>query len=219
MAAEHEIRADYDRDTIAIYQAYSRAIADAALEAGRFVLPFSFHRMTWIKPSFLWLMHRSNWGRKCGQERVLCVRVKRSGWENALSLACLTSFVPGVFASPDEWAAQFAAAQVHLQWDPERTLRGAGLPYYSIQVGLSRHVIREYVDEWVASIEDITPRVRKIYDLLQSGQADKAKRLLPPEKVYPVSAELGRRLLIEGTAGKAEPGAAPDGARKAGRRR
>ena len=58
--------------------------------------------------------------------------------------------------------------------DPERTLRGAGLPYYSIQVGLSRHVIREYVDEWVAGIEDYTPRVRKIYDLLQSGQADKA---------------------------------------------
>jgi hypothetical protein len=216
VAAEHEIRADYDRDTIAIYQAYSPAIADAALEAGRFVPPFSFHRMTWIKPSFLWLMHRSNWGQKSAQERVLCVRVKRSGWEGALSLACLTSFVPGVFANPDEWAEQFAAARVHLQWDPERSLRGAGLPYYSIQVGLSRHVIREYVDEWVVRIEDITPRVRKMYDLLQSGQADKAKRLLPPERVYPVGAELGRRLLIEGSAGKAEPIAAPDRGRKAG---
>ena len=39
MLAEREIRADYDRDTIAIYQAYSSAIADAALEAGRFVSP------------------------------------------------------------------------------------------------------------------------------------------------------------------------------------
>jgi hypothetical protein len=175
--------------------------------------------MTWIKPSFLWLMHRSNWGQKSAQERVLCVRVGRSGWEKALSLACLTSFVPGVFASPDEWAEQFAAAQVHLQWDPERSLRGAGLPYYSIQVGLSRHVIREYVDEWVARIEDYTPRVRKIYDLLQSGQADKAKRLLPPERVYPVGAELGRRLLIAGAAGKAEPVAGPEGGRKAGRRK
>ena len=198
MAAEREIRADYDRDTIAIYQAYSPAIADAALEAGQFVPPFSFHRMTWIKPSFLWLMHRSNWGLRSAQERVLCVRVKRSGWERALSLACPTSFVPGVFADPDEWAEQFAAAQVHLQWDPERSLRGAGLPYSSIQVGLSRHVIREYVNEWVAGIEDITPRVRKIYDLLQSGQADKAKRQLPQERVYPVGLELGRRVLIGG---------------------
>jgi hypothetical protein len=197
MAAEREIRADYDRDTMAIYQAYCPAIADAAREAGKFVSPFSFHRMTWIKPSFLWLMHRSNWGQKSGQERILCVRVKRSGWEKALSLAVLTSFVPKVFANPDEWAERFEAAQIHLQWDPERSLRGAGLPYYSIQVGLSRHIIREYVDEWVVGIEDITPRVRKIYDLLQSGQADKAKRLLPPERVYPVAAELGRRLLIE----------------------
>src|SRR5262249_43197137 len=100
----------------------------------------------------------------------------------------------------------------------ERSLRGAGLPYYSIQVGLSRHVIREYVDEWVVRIEDCTPRVRKIYDLLHSGQADKAKRLLPPERVYPVTTGLGRRLRIEGSASKAEPVAAPDrGGRKASR--
>jgi hypothetical protein len=198
MPQEREIRADFDRDTITLYQAYSSAIADAALEAGRFVAPFSFHRMTWIKPSFLWLMHRSNRGRKSGQERVLAVRIKRSGWETALSLAVLTSFVPGVFASPDEWAKQFAAAPVHVQWDPERSLRGGSLPYYSIQVGLSRHVIREYVEEWIVEIEDYTPRVRKIYDLLQSGQAGKARRQLPPERVYPVSSAVGHRLLIEG---------------------
>ena len=196
MPAEYEIRADYDRDTIAIYQAYSPAIADAALQAGRFVSPFSFHRMTWIKPSFLWLMHRSNWGRKAGQEHILAVRLTRAGWEKALSLAVPTSFVPGVFASPDEWAEQFAAARVHLQWDPERSLRGAGLPYSSIQVGLSRHIIREYVEEWVVGIEDYTSRVRKIYDLLQSGQADKARRQLPPERLYPLSSEVGRRLLL-----------------------
>ena len=210
MAAEYEIRADYDRDTITIYQAYSSAIADTTLAAGRFVSPFSFKRMTWIKPSFLWLMHRSNWGQKSAQQRVLRVRVKRSGWDRALSLACLTSFVPGVFADPDDWAEQFVAAEVHLQWDPERSLRGAGLPYNSIQVGLSRHVIHEYVDEWVADIEDITPMVRKVYGLLQSGQADKAKRLLPPERIYPVDAEIGRQLLIEGSALKTVPGIAPN---------
>src|SRR5271157_3733689 len=99
---EHEIRADFDRETIAIYQAYSPAIADPALTAQRFVAPFSFHRMTWIKPSFLWMMHRSNWGQKSGQERILAVRITRAGWEKALSLAVLTSFVPGVFRSPDD---------------------------------------------------------------------------------------------------------------------
>lgn len=196
MPAEREIRADFDRDTIAVYQAYSPAIADAALAAGRFVPPFSFRRMTWIKPSFLWLMHRSNWGQKSGQDRVLCVRVSRAGWDEALSLAVLTSFAPDVFASPAEWATKFAAAPVHLQWDPERTLRGTGLPYSSIQVGLSRHVIRTFADDWVVRIDDITPRVRKIYDLLQSGRADQAKRHLPPERVYPVGREVARRLRL-----------------------
>jgi hypothetical protein len=197
MPAEHEIRADYDRDTIVIYQAYSDVIADAALSAGRFVAPFSFHRMTWIKPSFLWLMHRSNWGQKSGQQRILAVRMTRLGWEKALSMAVHTSFEPSVFASPDDWAEEFASAQVHLQWDPERSLRGAGQPYFSIQVGLSRNVIHEYVDEWIVAIEDYTSRVRKIRDLLQSGESEKAKRHLPAERVYPLRNELARKLLIQ----------------------
>jgi len=70
------------------------------------------------------------------------------------------------------------------------------LPHGSIQIGLSRHVIREYVEEWVERIEDVTPRARKMYDHLQAGRAEKAKRLLPPERVYPVGADLARRLLI-----------------------
>lgn len=196
MAAEHEIRADFDRETIVIYQAYPPAIADAALKARRFVAPFSFQRMTWIKPSFLWLMHRSRWGLKHGQERILAVRITRSGWEKALSLATLTSFSPSLFRSPEEWSEKFRVSPVHLQWDTERTLRGAALPYFSIQLGLSRHIIVEYVEQWVTSIDDITPRVRKMYELLQFGQADKAKRHLPSEKVYPIGAPLAKNLQI-----------------------
>jgi Domain of unknown function (DUF4291) len=196
MPAEREIRADFDRETLVVYQAYSSAIADAALAAQRFVAPFSFHRMTWIKPSFLWLMHRSNWGQKSGQERVLAIRITRAGWEKALSMATLTSFDRSIFRSPDEWMEQFRASPVHLQWDPERTLRGAAVPYFSIQIGLSRRIIGEYVEEWVRAIEDLSPRVKKMYELLQSGQAEKAKRLLPPEKVYPVHSNLARSLLI-----------------------
>lgn len=196
MPSEHEIRADFDRRTITVYQAYSPAIADAALSAQRFVPPFSFHRMTWIKPSFLWLMHRSNWGRKSGQERVLAVRITRAGWEKALSFAVSTSYSPTIFLTPAEWEVQFRAALVHLQWDTERSLRGVGLPYYSIQIGLSRHIIAEYVEDWVTRIEDVTPRVRKAHELLQSGRGDQAKRHIPPEKVYPVAPALARRLLI-----------------------
>ena len=59
-----EVRAVYDAETIRVYQAYSDEIADAALAAGTFVAPFKRDRMTWIKPSFLWMMYRSGWARK-----------------------------------------------------------------------------------------------------------------------------------------------------------
>src|SRR5262245_34865175 len=116
MPRHREIRADFDRDTIVVYQAYGPAIADAALRAQTFVPPFSFQRMTWIKPSFLWLMQRSNWGQKSGQERVLAVRIRRTGWEKALSLAVLTAFDPTAHASWAEWQEQFRQALVHVQW-------------------------------------------------------------------------------------------------------
>jgi hypothetical protein len=192
MPAEREIRADYNATSLVIYQAYSPAIAEAAVAAQRFVPPFSEGRMTWIKPSFLWLMERSNWAQKSGQERVLAVRITRAGWEEALSLGVLTDAEPRTYASYAVWREKFQQAQVHIQWDPERSLRGASLLHSSIQVGLSRHVIRRYVEEWTVGIEDYTPRVRKIATLLRTGRESQASALLPPERVYPLSPELRR---------------------------
>ncbi|MGW1509989.1 DUF4291 domain-containing protein [Streptomyces sp. NPDC002394] len=175
-APQYQIRADHDARTIVVYQAYSPAIADAALRAGRFVAPFSFQRMTWIKPSFLWLMHRSNWARKPGQERILAVRITREGWEEALSRAVLTTADP----------AAVAQAAVHVQWDPERSARGAALNHYSIQVGISRHLIRAFTDDWTVGLTDVTPQVRKAATLMQSGRAARAQALFPTERVYPL---------------------------------
>lgn len=176
MAPQYQIRADYDAHTIVVYQAYAPAVADAALQAGRFVAPFSFHRMTWIKPSLLWLMHRSNWARKPAQERVLAVRISLRGWEEALSQAVLTTADP----------AAVARAAVHLQWDPERSPRGAALNHYSIQVGIGRHLIRTFTDDWIVGLTDLTPQVRKAAALMQTGHTAKALRLLPGERVYPL---------------------------------
>ncbi|MFF7991585.1 DUF4291 domain-containing protein [Kitasatospora xanthocidica] len=184
MTALREIRADHDDRTIVLYQAYPPAVADAALAAGRFVAPFGFHRMTWIKPSFRWLMHRSNWAQKPGQTRVLAVRITREGWEEALARAVPTT------AHPDE----LARAEVHVQWDPERTLRGAVLNHYSIQVGVGRSLVRTFAEEWVTGLTDLTPQVRRIVALVRGGQAAKAQRLLPPERPYPLPAATARRL-------------------------
>lgn len=196
MTHEHEIRADYDRETVVVYQAYAPAIAEPAVRGQRFVGPFSFHRMTWIKPSFLWLMHRSNWGQKRGQERTLAVRITRAGWDKALALGVLTHPEPSVWPNPAEWESEFKDAQVHIQWDTERSLRGAPLNHYSIQVGISRHLIREFVDQWIVKIEDLSPTVAKIRQALKSGNTKNVKRLLPPERIYPVDAKIGRRILM-----------------------
>jgi hypothetical protein len=54
-----QIRAAHTASTITVYQAYSPAIAEPAVAAGRFVAPFKRDRMTWIKPSLLWMAYRS----------------------------------------------------------------------------------------------------------------------------------------------------------------
>jgi hypothetical protein len=194
MPSLREIRADFDADTIVMYQAYPPAIADAALAAGRFVAPFSFTRMTWIKPSLLWLMHRSNGARKSGQERILAVRITRAGWERALSRAVLTAPEPAIHGSAAAWSRAFETAAVHVQWDPERSLRGAALNHYSIQVGIGRTLIRTFAEDWVVGLTDLTPTVHKIGALIRTGHHAKAQRLVPPERPYPLEVTVGRHI-------------------------
>ena len=196
MPQTNQIRAAFDAHSIVVYQAYGASIAKPALEAGRFVPPFSLNRMTWIKPSFLWLMERSNWGQKAGQENILAVVIQREGWDEALSLGVLTSYETGVHQSPQLWREEFERAPVHVQWDPERSIRGADVGVNSIQVGLGREVIANFVDDWVVELRDLTPLVRKIHALVKSGHADKARKLLPSERIYPVDAQVAARLDI-----------------------
>ncbi|MFN8075934.1 MAG: DUF4291 domain-containing protein [Kineosporiaceae bacterium] len=189
-----EVRADFDATTIVVYQAYAPAIADAALTAGKFVAPFSFTRMTWIKPSLLWLMHRSSWARKPGQERVLAVRIRRDAWDAALARGVLTSPERGAHDSSRAWAEAFGTADVHVQWDPERSLRGAPLNHYSIQVGVGRALVAAYADEWTVELTDLTSVVHKAASLVRSGRHEQARRLLPTERPYPLDAAVARRL-------------------------
>ena len=193
--AEHlEIRALYDRDTITVYQAYKKEIAEAAVKNNRFVAPFSFNRMTWIKPSFLWMMERSNWGKKSGQEYILSVKIKRECFEKALSMGVLTNPDKTVYKQFDEWEKLFEEAKIHIQWDPERDINGNKLGYRSIQIGISRYLIKEYNDEWIVEINDISPLVKKIDALIRSGNKVKAKQFLPNEKIYPLSTEIKKKL-------------------------
>jgi hypothetical protein len=181
----HQIRALHTADTITVYQAYPPEIAEAALAAGRFVPPFKRDRMTWIKPSFLWMMYRCGWGEKPGQECVLAIEITRTGFEWALAHACLSHFDPDHHADREEWQRQLRVSPVRIQWDPERSLRLAPLPYRSLQVGLSGEAVSRYVDTWTVAITDVTPVAREIRDRLRAGDEEGAAALLPVERPYP----------------------------------
>lgn len=73
----NEIRALYTKDTIRVYQAYNEEIANEAVKINTFGTGFKLDRMTWIKPSFLWMMYRCGWGTKEGQERILAIDMDR----------------------------------------------------------------------------------------------------------------------------------------------
>jgi hypothetical protein len=148
--------------------------------------------MTWIKPSFRWLMHRSGWASKPGQEHALAVRITRAGWEEALSRAVLTSPDPRVYASHEQWRDALAHAVVRVQWDPEYSVRDEKLDHRSIQVGLSRDIIGRYVNDWTVEIRDLTSLAHKISECLRRGDVEGAQALLPPEKPYPLDDELAR---------------------------
>jgi hypothetical protein len=185
-----QVRAVFDDRTVTVYQAYSPAIAGPALAAGRFVPPFKLDRMTWIKPSFLWMMYRCGWAAKPGQERVLAVSISRDGFEWAITHSALSHHDPGVYADDAEWAGRTKAMPVRIQWDPERSLLLQPLGHRSIQVGLAGDAARRYVQEWTAGITDVTGLAREIHGLVAEGRLAEARQRLPAERPYPLTGSL-----------------------------
>lgn len=190
----------YDEATITVYQAYSPEIAAPAVAAGRFVPPFKRERMTWIKPSFLWMMYRCGWARKPGQERVLAISLHRNGFEWALAHSCLSHYVPELYPDRLVWARRLKESPVRVQWDPERSIRLQPLGHRSLQVGLSGAAVGAYVDEWTAGIEEVTALAHEIGDLVREGKVEAAEALLPVERPYPLPPHLGD--VIGETAGR-----------------
>jgi Domain of unknown function (DUF4291) len=93
------------------------------------------------------------------------------------------------------WAARLRASPVRVQWDPERSPRLGGLPYRSLQVGLSGAAVDSYVDRWTVGITDITPTVGAIRARLDGAAPDggdeaAAATQLPAERPYPLPPDL-----------------------------
>ncbi|WP_425266943.1 DUF4291 domain-containing protein [Amycolatopsis circi] len=185
-----DVRASFTDQTITVYQAYSREIADVAVESQTFAAPFKRERMTWIKPSFLWMMYRSGWATKPGQERVLEIQITRDGFEWALAHAALSSHESGTYASQQHWAERKRTTPVRIQWDPDRSALLDPLNRRAIQIGLSGEAVDRYLDQWITKITDITPFAARVHRDVSSGRLDAVREELPVERVYPVPAPL-----------------------------
>ena len=166
---ERNIYAVFDDKTIRVYQAYNNEIADEALKLGKFGSKFSLNRMTWIKPSFLWMMSRSGWASKQGQERILAIDLKREGFDEIVKNAVLSSFREVSDLSKEEWKEKLENSEVRCQWDPDRDIYGNPIERRAIQLGIKGETVKKYVNEWIVNITDITEEVIETREKIENG--------------------------------------------------
>ena len=148
-------RGDWDETGVYFYQAYNDEIADWAVEHQQLGGPnFNPTRMTWIKPSFAWVLYRSGYARKHNQTRILKVKLSHESVAELLS-ACQCRTGGG-------------GSKGRVQWDPERDLMsGDGkvprelLRSRAIQIGLKASLSEFYVRS-IMAIEDVTDMAHRI---------------------------------------------------------
>lgn len=229
--------------TITVYQAYPSTIATAAVAHQRLDTSPDFRttRMTWIKPSWSWMLYRSGYSYKdSGQERILAIEMKREDFLGLLGRGVLTHGATtsttgtrsasrqgeqdqqqqqgqmasdsqaGTRTSMEEREKKAAAREskrkdrlqsldVKIQWDPERTVRLDSLNYRSIQIGIPAGLIKEWAQNMIVSIEDVTDRARELKRILDerpdvTDEELGEMGLIPEETEVEVPAELRSRL-------------------------
>lgn len=179
------ILAQFDEESVIVYQAYKPEIGRFAAKHGHFGPDFSFSRMSWIKPNFLWMMFRCGWGTKEWQETTLAIKLKRASFDEILSQAVHSSFVPEIYGSEEQWKEAVATSDVRLQWDPDHDPSGAKQERRAIQLGMRDEVLRLYGKDWLSGIEDISDYVAQQRVFAESRAYEKLQT--PRERVYPVS--------------------------------
>jgi hypothetical protein len=177
------ILAQYDDASLVVYQAYRPSIGHFAARHSYFGGDFSFTRMSWIKPNFLWMAYRSGWGRKEGQEVTLAVRIQRTAFDEILRLAVPSTYQKQLYASEAEWKQALTQSSVRLQWDPDHDPSGKPLARRAIQLGLRGELLANYAREWIVEIEDISDFVA---EQREYARGDYARLVVPREQVYPM---------------------------------
>lgn len=170
-------------DEIVVYQAYKPSIAKYSVEKQQLGgTGFSYDRMSWIKPGFLWMMYRSGWARKENQEHILAISIKKNDFEEILSKGILSSFDSQIYSSHDDWKEKLKNSEVRLQWDPDHDPYGNKKERKAIQIGLKGNVLYQFGNQMIKKITDITQFVQKQRLYVEHGQLDKLE--IPDESTY-----------------------------------
>jgi hypothetical protein len=179
------ILSQHDADSVVVYQAYSPSIGNFAAQHGYFGEDFRLSRMTWIKPNFLWMMYRSGWGTKKGQEVTLAIRIQRFAFDAILAQAVHSHYIPEIYENQQVWNDAIKTSDVRLQWDPDHSPAGEKLERRAIQLGLKGEMIIKYAREWIVNIEDISDFVAEQRQHVFSENYNLL--FTPSESVYEVS--------------------------------
>src|SRR5256885_17094247 len=113
------IIANYDEEGINVYQAFKPSIVAAALECGTFDKGFGLDRMTWIKPSFGWMLYRSGYATKHRQESILKIKLCHEGLLAILRRGVPTSYNAELYPTSHDWRAALDQGEGRFQWGPD----------------------------------------------------------------------------------------------------
>ena len=186
------LMAHYDDETIVVYQAYRRSIGGYAAAHGRFGNGFVFTRMSWVKPNFLWMMYRSGWGTKEGQETTLAIVLRRPFFDGLLARAVPSNFDGVIHGTREEWQEAVASSDVRLQWDPDHDPSGEPVARRAIQLGLRGPALAGWDGTDLVAVHDVSAYVAE-----QRAHAvpPYASLRVPEERPYPVEHPEARRRL------------------------
>ena len=192
------IRKVRNTEVIIVYQAYNAKIAQAATAANSFTAPlklgiWSSTRMTWVKPSAIWMGYRCGFGlfKDRNQTNVLALSIPIDKFFQLLSMATLSSHNSGKRTNAKN-------SNVVVQWDPERyllpshnqkqqqqqqellllqpdkncfTKKHEQCDVRSIQIGLRNRAVEMLLDpRVVVHIEDVTENFQNCGHALQKGE-------------------------------------------------
>lgn len=149
-------------ENIFVYQAFNDRIADYAIKHQKFGgQDYSFKRMTWIKPNFLWMMFRSGWAEKdSNQNRILAIEMTFEGFQELLSKGVLTSY-DKTLGDEQNWREQLNNSNIRIQWDPDHDFKGEKLKRRAVQIGIKNEALQKFNNEYIKSIQDITSFVKE----------------------------------------------------------